>query len=105
VKEHPKVVLVKTGSIGLKVAKVLEKEADIFIHLSGKLKTWDTAGPAAIALGANLDVGRLEQDGLPFDITNVKQECSVIMGRPGALEWSRTYLQPDKVHCENGANN
>lgn len=105
VKEHPKVILVKTGSIGLKVAKVLENDADIFVHLSGKLKTWDTAGPAAIALGGNLDVGRLESDGLPFDLSNVRQECSVIMGRPGSLRWSRTYLQPHKVHCENGANN
>ncbi len=105
VKEHPKVILVKTGSIGLKVAKVLEDEADIFVHLSGKLKTWDTAGPAAIALGGNLDVGTLEADELPFDLSNVRQECSVIMGRPGSLLWSRTYLQPHKVHCENGANN
>jgi 3'(2'), 5'-bisphosphate nucleotidase len=104
VKEHPKVVLVKTGSIGLKVAKVLEREADVFVHLSGKLKTWDTAGPAAIALGGNLDVGRLDFDGLPFDLSNVKQECSVIMGRPGALRWSRTYLQPEKVQCDNGIN-
>jgi len=106
VKEHPKVVLVKTGSIGLKVAKVLENEADVFVHLSGKLKTWDTAGPAAIALGNQLDVGTLETDDLPFDISKVRQECSIIMGRPGALRWSRTYLkEPGKVHCENGTNN
>jgi 3'(2'), 5'-bisphosphate nucleotidase len=111
IKEHPKVILVKTGSIGLKVAKVLECEADIFVHLSGKLKTWDTAGPAAIALGGRLDVGSMDQDDLPFDLSSVRQECSVIMGRPGALLWSRTYLrqpelQPsDKVIVENGVNN
>jgi len=98
IKDHPKVVLVKTGSIGLKVARVLEREADVFVHLSGKLKTWDTAGPAAIALGGNLDVGRLDFDGLPFDLSNVRQECSVVMGRPGSLRWSRTHLLPA---CEN----
>lgn len=106
VKEHPKVMLVKAGSIGLKVAKVLEGDADIFVHLSGKLKTWDTAGPAAIALGGELDVGRLECDGLPFDLSTVRQECSVIMGRPGSLGWSRTYLRhPDKVNRDNGVDN
>jgi len=105
VKQHPKVTLVKAGSIGLKVAKVLEGEADIFVHLSGKLKTWDTAGPAAIALGAQLDVGTLEADALPFDISSVRQECSIVMGRPGSLAWSRLYLRPNKVHCENGVNN
>ena len=106
VKEHPKVVLVKTGSIGLKVAKVLDREADVFVHLSGKLKTWDTAGPAAVALGGQLDVGRLDGDGLPYDLSNVRQECSVIMGRPGALLWARKHLErASKVNCENGVNN
>ncbi|HEY9776674.1 MAG TPA: inositol monophosphatase family protein [Planktothrix sp.] len=98
VKEHPKVQLVKAGSIGLKMVKVLENEGDVFVHLSGKLKTWDTAGPAAIALGAGLDVGSMEIDELPFDTSKVLQECSVIMGRPGSLAWCRRYLrQPDKV--------
>lgn len=93
VKEHPKVVLVKTGSIGLKVAKVLEKDADIFVHLSGKLKTWDTAGPAAIALGNRLDVGSMDCDELIFPSDTIKHATSVIMGRPGSLEWSRKYLR------------
>lgn len=106
VKEHPKITLVKAASIGLKVAKVLEGEADIFVHLSCALKTWDTAGPAAIALGAQLDVGTLDADSLLFDTTKVRHEVSIVMGRPGSLAWSRMYLrQPEKVHCENGANN
>ena len=96
VKQHPKVTLVKAGSIGLKVAKVLEGEADIFVHLSCALKTWDTAGPAAIALGAQLDVGTLDADSLMFDTTEVRQKFAIVMGRPGALVWSRLYLrQPD----------
>jgi len=93
VKEHPKVVLVKGGSIGLKVAKVLEDSADIFVHLSGKLKTWDTAGPAAIALGNNLDVGSLDCDHLAFPADTIKHATSVVMGRPGSLKWSRKYLR------------
>ena len=97
-------VLVKTGSIGLKVAKVLDREADVFVHLSGKLKTWDTAGPAAVALGGQLDVGRLDGDGLPYDLSNVRQECSVIMGRPGALLWARKHLErASKVNCRKMA--
>ncbi len=93
VKEHPKVVLVKGGSIGLKVAKVLEDSADIFVHLSGKLKTWDTAGPAAVALGNSLDVGTLEYDELAFPSDTVLHATSVVMGRPGSLAWSRKYLR------------
>lgn len=93
VKDLAKVNLVKTGSIGLKVALVLEGEADVFAHLSGKLKTWDTAGPAALALGAGLDVGGLELDDLDFPLPDTKHECTVIMGRKGALAWCRRHLK------------
>lgn len=93
VKEHPKVVLVKGGSIGLKVAKVLEGSADIFVHLSGKLKTWDTAGPAAVALGNVLDVGTLDHDVLAFPEDTVLHAVPVVMGRPGSLHWCRKYLR------------
>ncbi len=89
--------LLKTGSIGLKVAKILDGHADIFVHLSGKLKTWDTAGPAAIALGAGMDVGGLESDELVFTLPQVRHDCSVIMGRKGCLHWCREHLkQPHK---------
>jgi 3'(2'), 5'-bisphosphate nucleotidase len=98
-KNHPWVMdladvrLIKSGSVGLKVAKILDDEADMFIHLSGKLKVWDTAGPLAIALGAGLEAGQLEADGIPFALPRLQQECSVIIGRPGSLAWSRKCLQ------------
>jgi len=92
VSELPQVQVVKMGSIGLKVAKVLEGYADIYIHLAGRLKTWDTAGPIAIALGGNLEVGPIEGDSIVFPRTSVRLESSVIIGRPGSLSWSRKYI-------------
>lgn len=93
VNELPGIELVKAGSIGIKVAKILEDEADIFVHLSGKLKVWDTAGPVAIALGAGLEVGQLESNYLPFHLPQVEQNCSVVIGRRGSLFWSSTNLR------------
>ena len=93
IKELSNVTLLKTGSIGLKVARILEGEADLFAHLGGKLKTWDTAGPAALALGAGMDVGQLDCEKLLFPLPEIKQETSVIMGRKGALEWCREHLR------------
>lgn len=90
--DNPRVSLIKFGSIGLKVARVLEDHADLYAHLSGKLKTWDTAAPVAIALGGGLDVGCLETDELAFPERSVRHECSVIIGRPGALLWSRAHF-------------
>ncbi len=84
--------LVKIGSIGLKVARILDGEADIFAHLSCKLKTWDTAGPAAIALGAGLEVGGLDCDHLLFPLPQVVHDTSIIMGLPGSLAWCRNHL-------------
>jgi 3'(2'), 5'-bisphosphate nucleotidase len=92
-KAHPWVMdlsgveIVKTGSVGLKVGLILDDLGDVFIHLSGKLKVWDTAGPAAIALGAGLEVGTAGGGALEFALPDVTQKSSVIMGRAGALAW------------------
>lgn len=85
--------IVKVGSIGLKVARILDKEADVFAHLSCKLKTWDTAGPAAIALGAGLEVGGMDFDQLLFTLPDLLHNTSIIMGRPGSLAWCRNHLR------------
>lgn len=92
VSELPEVEWIKSGSVGLKVGKILDGAADMFIHLSGKLKVWDTAGPAAIALGAGLEIGRLDIDVLDFPLPKVEHQCSVVIGRTGSLLWSRNTL-------------
>lgn len=91
--EMPDVHFVKAGSVGLKVARVLHDEADMFIHLSGKLKMWDTAAPAAIALGAGMEVGCLDSDQLTFDLPHIQHYGSIIMGRKGSIAWSKDNLQ------------
>lgn len=88
----PGVKIVSAGSVGLKVAKVICDEADLFVHLSGKLKFWDTAGPAAIALGAGLEIGTFETDRLDFPLPEIRHKTTVVMGRPGSLEWARKVL-------------
>lgn len=92
VADLPLATVVKMGSIGLKVAKVLEGEADFYIHLAGRLKTWDTAGPIAIALGGQLEVGPIDGESIVFPKDSILLESSVIIGRPGCLGWSRAYI-------------
>lgn len=93
VQDHPQVTFIKAGSVGLKVAKILEGDADLFVHLAGKLKIWDTAAPVAIALGAGLDVGSLEKNELTFPLPAIVHGTTTIIGRPGSLLWARQYLQ------------
>jgi 3'(2'), 5'-bisphosphate nucleotidase len=92
VMQHAKVSLVTAGSVGLKVAKILEDEADVFVHFARKLKVWDTAGPAAIAQGGGLEVGTLEQDKLNFPLPDLVHNTSVIFARPDGLAWCRRHL-------------
>ncbi len=89
----PEIEWLVTGSIGLKVARILDNEADLFVHLSGKLKVWDSAAPVALALGAGLDVGSLESNDLHFPLPAIRHDSTIVIGKTGALDWSRKYLK------------
>jgi 3'(2'), 5'-bisphosphate nucleotidase len=82
--------IVPGSSIGLKVIKVIEQQADLLAYLSGKIKYWDTVAPTAIALGSGLEVGSLEADKLAFSAQAYFHETSIVIGKPGSLDWSRS---------------
>jgi 3'(2'), 5'-bisphosphate nucleotidase len=39
---------IKSHSVGIKVGLLVERQADIYIHISGKTKQWDTCAPEAV---------------------------------------------------------
>ena len=39
---------VKSHSVGIKVGLLVERQADLYIHLSPKTKQWDTCAPEAV---------------------------------------------------------
>ncbi len=43
---------VKSHSVGIKVGLLVERQADLYIHLSPKTKQWDTCAPEAVLAGA-----------------------------------------------------
>ncbi|MBX9722059.1 MAG: hypothetical protein K2X81_11735, partial [Candidatus Obscuribacterales bacterium] len=55
-------------SIGLDVHEVLVSTSDAFVHIRPTLKAWDTAAPAAIALGAGLEIGTELGNGFTYAI-------------------------------------
>lgn len=110
-KKHPWVEdldyvnFVQFGSIGLKVARILENRADIFVHLAGKLKVWDTAAPSAIAIAAGLEVGTMNEDILSFPLPEVFHRHPVIIGKKGSLDWCRkTILNETAKLSKSDAN-
>ena len=84
----PKVRFVDSDSLGLKIVKILEDEADMFFNITGRVKIWDTAAPFAIGLGNGFDVGTVDGDPLVFPVPDIQHVSSVIIGRPGTLAWS-----------------
>ncbi len=92
IKDLPNVQLVKSGSIGIKIVKIIENEADIYVHFDAKLKTWDTAGPIAIALASGLEVGSLNKELITFPSQGIILKTSVVIGKPGSLDWSQKFL-------------
>lgn len=88
-----------SGSIGCKVMKILNDEADLFVHLSHQLKTWDTAGPVAIALGGGLEVGCLDGKEFFFPLPKIKHENTIVIGHKGALAWASSKLAPHVVNA------
>jgi 3'(2'), 5'-bisphosphate nucleotidase len=91
VESAPGVELVYSGSVGLRVAMILEGDADVYLHLAGKLKVWDTAAPAAMAMAGGLEIGSFEFDGLPYDsIGKQMHEFPISIGKSGTLAWMRS---------------
>jgi 3'(2'), 5'-bisphosphate nucleotidase len=39
---------IKSHSVGIKVGLIVERQCDVYIHLSGKTKQWDTCAPEAV---------------------------------------------------------
>lgn len=39
---------IKSHSVGVKVGLIVERQCDVYIHLSGKTKQWDTCAPEAV---------------------------------------------------------
>ncbi|HEY9792255.1 MAG TPA: inositol monophosphatase family protein, partial [Candidatus Obscuribacterales bacterium] len=89
----PGVEFVYSGSVGLRVAMIIEGAADVYAHLSAKLKVWDTAAPAAMALSAGLEVGSFDFDGVQYVDSQTIHDYAIAFGRPGTLAWMRDNLR------------
>lgn len=96
----PGIEFVYSGSVGLRVGMIIEDRADVYLHLAGKLKIWDTVAPVAMALSAGLDIGSFEADGLAYPPGVIMHEHPIVMGRPGTLSWMRECLR----HRANAAD-
>jgi 3'(2'), 5'-bisphosphate nucleotidase len=60
-------VSVWRGSVGLKVALIVDDEADVYVTASRRIKLWDTCAPAAVLLSAGGAVTTLAGTPLSYE--------------------------------------
>jgi 3'(2'), 5'-bisphosphate nucleotidase len=63
--------LVPMGSAGVKIAAVINGEADAYIHAGGQYE-WDSAAPVAVALATGLHASRIDGSALKYNEADPK---------------------------------
>jgi 3'(2'), 5'-bisphosphate nucleotidase len=72
--------LVPMGSAGVKIAAVINGEADAYVHAGGQFE-WDSAAPVAVARAAGLHVSRLDGSPLVYNRPDARIP-DLVIGRP-----------------------
>jgi 3'(2'), 5'-bisphosphate nucleotidase len=63
--------LVPMGSAGVKIAAVINGEADAYVHAGGQYE-WDSAAPVAVALATGLHASRIDGSALKYNQADPK---------------------------------
>ncbi len=92
---------VRSHSVGIKVGLLVERQADLYIHLSPKTKQWDTCAPEAVLAEAGGRMTDLWGEPLRYNTPDVLNRNGIVasngaahaevVGRLGPLlaEWGR----------------
>lgn len=69
---------VQRGSVGIKVGLLVEKECDLYIHLSPRTKQWDTCAPQVILMEAGGQISDLFGDPLNYNVPDVQNRNGLV---------------------------
>jgi 3'(2'), 5'-bisphosphate nucleotidase len=77
---------VKSHSVGIKVGLIVERQCDLYIHLSGKTKQWDTCAPEAVLTEAGGRMTDLWGEPLLYNVPDVYNRNGVLASNGAAHE-------------------
>jgi 3'(2'),5'-bisphosphate nucleotidase len=87
---------VKSHSVGIKVGLLVERQADLYIHLSPKTKQWDTCAPEAVLAEAGGRMTDLWGEPLSYNTPDVLNRNGLLASNgaahAGVVERLRTLL-------------
>lgn len=73
---------VPCGSVGLKVGRVAEGRAHLYLHLGGGPKLWDGCGPEAIARAAGAAVTDARGEVIRYDTAHLGLDRGLVVAHP-----------------------
>lgn len=69
---------VQRGSVGIKIGLLIEQQCDVYIHLSGRTKQWDTCAPEVILTEAGGRLSDLFGYPLNYNVPDVQNRNGLV---------------------------
>lgn len=69
---------VQRGSVGIKIGLLVEKQCDLYIHLSPRTKQWDTCAPQVILTEAGGQISDLFGNPLNYNVPDVQNRNGLV---------------------------
>jgi 3'(2'), 5'-bisphosphate nucleotidase len=85
---------VRRHSVGVKVGLLVERQCDLYIHLSGRTKQWDTCAPEAVLAGAGGRVTDLWGGPLRYNTPDVWNRNGLVCSNGAAHDEVIRRLRP-----------
>ncbi|HEX8336674.1 MAG TPA: 3'(2'),5'-bisphosphate nucleotidase CysQ [Pyrinomonadaceae bacterium] len=85
---------VRSHSVGIKVGLLVERQADLYIHLSGKTKQWDTCAPEAVLAEAGGRMTDVFGGPLHYNTPDVLNRNGIVASNGAAHEQVVARLRP-----------
>jgi 3'(2'), 5'-bisphosphate nucleotidase len=85
---------VNRGSVGVKVGLIVERQCDLYVHLSPRTKQWDTCAPEAILNEAGGRVSDLFGEPLSYNSPEVQNRNGLVASNGAAHEQIIERLAP-----------
>jgi 3'(2'), 5'-bisphosphate nucleotidase len=85
---------VRRGSVGVKVGLIIERQCDVYVHLSPRTKQWDTCAPEVILHEAGGKITDLFGEPLGYNNADVQNRNGLIASNGVAHENIIEKLRP-----------
>jgi len=85
---------VQRGSVGIKIGLLIEQQCDLYIHLSGRTKQWDTCAPEVILTEAGGRITDLFGYPLNYNVPDVQNRNGLVSSNGAAHDQIIATLAP-----------